>query len=438
MPTAANASKPAQPLTPIVPHTRIHAIDAVRGFALLGIFLVNIQSFGQPFGEFILPAPGPHESWLDGVAFFTVKALCEGKFYPLFSMLFGMGVVLQWRRARQAGRTFLGAGVRRMLALLAFGLLHALLVWYGDVLFMYALVGLGLMLLVGARVRILLTVGGILLGLAIVLSIGLGILMHSSDPSSPAATAPHEPVPHYDNPFKQWGDSFEEGEMKQGPSSPLWVQTESQAYRNGPYAQVFLFRGVTWLFMLIIELCGFGWHVAAMFCLGAALMKTGIFQPERRHLRRRLFRIGLLVGLPLCVAGALLPLAGAAGEIMAAPITMIGGPLLSMAYLSGISLIVESGRAEFLSRALANVGRLALTNYLMQSLIATTVFYFYGLALFGQLSRIERVGMVAGVYLVQVAFSALWLQFFAYGPMEWVWRSLTYLRVQPMRRAGPE
>ena len=100
-------------LSPIEPGSRIHAIDAVRGLALLGIFLVNIQLFGMPFGEMTRPQPAPHESMLDAAVFYVVRSLCEGKFYPLFSILFGMGLALQWQRATSAGRSFVGVGLRR-------------------------------------------------------------------------------------------------------------------------------------------------------------------------------------------------------------------------------------------------------------------------------------------------------------------------------------
>lgn len=425
-------------LNPVDPRTRIHAIDAVRGMALLGIFLVNIQIFGEPFGKMILHAPAPGESLTDAAAFYFVRVFCEGKFYPLFSLLFGMGIALQWGRAREAGRKFLAVGLRRMLVLMALGLLHAALVWYGDILFVYSTTGLVLVLLVKAKVRTLLTLAGVFFGVSIVLGVAMFTLMNSGEAQTVAERS--APTPHFDDPYREWIKGFENDQMNQGPVSRLWLDTETQAYREGPYLQLFLFRISSWAFMLVFFAMSIWWHVLAMFMLGAALLKHGIFQPERRPLRRRLLVIGMAVGLPLCIAAALLGGAGGFGEVAGAVLTMAAGPLVSLAYLSGISLLVDSGRCRLLTRSLANVGRMALTNYLLQSLIATTIFYFYGFGLFGETSRSQRVLIVLGVYAAQVALSAAWLRVFAYGPMEWLWRSLTYLRLQPMvRRArSPE
>jgi uncharacterized protein len=107
---------------------------------------------------------------------------------------------------------------------------------------------------------------------------------------------------------------------------------------------------------------------------------------------------------------------------------------MSLGYLVGWTLAVEDGRCRFMTRALANAGRMALTNYLMQTVIATTIFYFYGLALFARTTRVERLGIVLAVFAGQLLFSALWLRYFQFGPMEWLWRSLTYRRRPPFLR----
>lgn len=420
-------------LAPTPPATRIHAIDAVRGLALLGIFTVNIQSFAEPFGRFILPHPGPNESALDAAGFYVVKAFCESKFYPLFSMLFGMGMALQWQRAREAGRPFFGTGVRRQLVLLAIGLSHAVLLWYGDVLFLYSIAGMILLPLLRAGPRTLLMVGGAVLMVTVVLTTGLGVLMALSP--QPGDSTPTE-FPRYDDPFGAFLKGFEGKEMEQGPSSPLWLGTETQAYREGPYDQVLKFRLVSWAMMLVFSSLSFGWHLLSMFCFGAALLKLGIFSPEGARLRRRLLLIGLLIGLPLSVFAVALPALGKPGMIAAGPLTILAGPLLSLAYLTGIAILAERGRALWLTRSLSNVGRLALTNYLLQSIIATTIFYYYGFGLFGQTTRSERLVFVLAVFLAQVGFSAAWLRLFSFGPAEWLWRSATYLRLQPFRRAA--
>jgi len=215
---------------------------------------------------------------------------------------------------------------------------------------------------------------------------------------------------------------------------PIWIAAEREAYSKGPMDQVLKFRFMTYVMYLVFGVMGFIWHMAGIFLLGAALLKSGVFEPERRDWHRRFVKLGVLVGLPAAVlAAAILEVfPDGPAQILIAPIVMIGGPCLSLGYLGAITLLVRSGRARRVTGALAKVGRMALTNYLMQTLIATTIFYYYGLGLFGQTTRIERIGLVLGIYLCQIAFSAAWLKFFRYGPMEWLWRSLTYLRPQPI------
>jgi uncharacterized protein len=214
------------------------------------------------------------------------------------------------------------------------------------------------------------------------------------------------------------------------------LQTETQAYREGPYDQLFKFRALSWAIILFVCLIGFGWEIGAMMFFGAALFKAGLFTPERSHWFRRFCLVGLILGLPMCVAGAFAQryVPGTPGALLAAILQMIGGPLLSLGYLGAIALAVDRGWAPGLTGALANTGRMALTNYLTQTVVATTIFYYYGLGLFAQTTRVERVGIVLTVYCIQLVVSSIWLRYFQFGPMEWLWRSLTYMRLQPLVR----
>ncbi|MEX2219113.1 MAG: hypothetical protein WD749_10180, partial [Phycisphaerales bacterium] len=142
-------------LAPVAEGERIGAIDTTRGFALLGILVVNMQYFGEPFGTAIDHVPPRGGTTLDVGAFYIEKVLCEGKFYPLFSLLFGVGLAVQWSRAAARGRGFLAPGFRRLGALAVMGMAHGLLLWYGDILFVYATAGVWLLLMVWARARTL-------------------------------------------------------------------------------------------------------------------------------------------------------------------------------------------------------------------------------------------------------------------------------------------
>jgi uncharacterized protein len=183
---------------------------------------------------------------------------------------------------------------------------------------------------------------------------------------------------------------------------------------------------------------GTGLHVLAMFFLGAGLMKAGIFDPAKRTLRRRLALAGLLLGLPLVAVGTFLPLAisGAGGAVPRDVFQCVGGTLMSLGYLAGVILIVEGGRVVRLSRPVAAAGRMGLTGYLSETLLVTAVMYWWGLGLFGTISPAGEVGLTLVVYGAVVLISTLWLRVALFGPLEWVWRWLTYLRRPPLMRAA--
>lgn len=453
------APGPADPAAaaPLAPSARLWAIDAARGLALLGILLVNIQSFAEPFGRFMATAP-ESDDLPTAVAFYFVKIFCEGKFYPLFSLLFGIGLILQMNSvARSGGRSFAPLYLRRLLVLMLLGLTHALLLWYGDILFIYAFAGLFLMFARKLSGKVLLGIGvGLVLGAAVLGSaVGALMALGGPPPASAPASAPAEvsnaapasdppaesaSTPPALSPAARLGEGFRTGKLQGPPDQPLWMSLETEAYRDGPWLDAFVFRAMTWGFFIIFGLLGFGWHVIGMFFIGAGLMKLGLFAPEHRRVRARLALIGLVVGVPAAIASSLLATTPPAPlrTFGASFLLFAGGPLVSLMYLCGISLLVDSGALTAVTRTLAAVGRMALTNYLSHTLICTFVFYHWGLAQFGLWTRTERLGLVFTIFLAQCIISPLWLSTFRFGPMEWLWRSLTYLRPQPMLRRTPQ
>jgi uncharacterized protein len=225
----------------------------------------------------------------------------------------------------------------------------------------------------------------------------------------------------------------------QDPSSEIWMNTERRAYQEGPYSQVFMFRGFTWIMMIVWStFTGFILTIVAMFLLGAALVKSDAFSPQRRPLHRRLLMAGALVGLPMCAAAAFLATKESMPRMLVATVLQtLGAPLMSLGYLAGVTMLVHAGRAPWLMERLALTGRMALTNYLLQTVVATTLFYYYGFGLFGTVPQAGLLAIVAAVYSVQLlVISPLWLSRFRFGPMEWLWRTVTYWRAQPMARGA--
>ncbi len=452
---------------------RIDAMDACRGLALLGIFMVNIQLFSGPLGRLLSPEVGEGLTRGDWWAHHITGVFFTGKFYAQFSMLFGMGLVLQMTRARAAGKSFVPMYLRRLLFLVILGACHANLLWYGDILFTYAFAGAVLLMFRQVPAKVMFALAGALLLWTCVLTAGTTVLLTRAEAAQKervkeegkqekageggdagGAAVPHgggegeaagripaagEGAEHEKkSAMRRLRDGFRSGEITD-PSSPGWMEAETQAYRYGGFWQAAGMRSLTWASMLVFELMGFGWHVLALFFLGAGLLKAGIFNPEKIHWHRGFVLAGALVGIPLAGISDFahsLTSDALTSQLLASLPEFFAGPLMGLMYIGLVTLAVHSRTAPRVTGALQNVGRMALTNYLMQTVAATSIFYWFGLGLFGQVSGLACMGIVVGVYLVQVALSALWMRRFLYGPMEWLWRSVTYLRWQPMRRGA--
>lgn len=491
----APPSAPAPP-APVGDSSRILALDVARGIALFGIFAVNIDSFGQPIGDFLNPIIDAKAPVLDQAAALFRQVFCEGRFFPLFSLLFGIGLVLQRGRITATGRDFWPLYSRRLILLAAIGLTHALFLWYGDILFVYACCGFILMALAWASRRVLLLIAALLLAGVTLLTGTLGILMAvlpedafrppSSTPSAivspespggPSSEAPAEPAPIEasapteapapteatppveaaaapespadlpavspapdtasppQTPVRRLIRGFMTGEAH-SPDSAVWKEAELEAFGKGPFWQAFGVRAISWVSMIIFSLFGYGWDVLAMFFLGAALVKYDFFSRDNIRWPRRFFYAAALVGLPLSIllATAQWFIPHKAAIALRTLFIFPLGAIMALGYLSAVVLLVHAGIARRAAGLLANAGRMALTVYLGETVVATFIMYWWGLGYFGQTSASERFGIVVVVYLGLLLFANVWLCFFRFGPMEWLWRSLTYLKPQPLLR----
>lgn len=420
---------------------RIAALDVARGLALLGILLVNVEFFALPFGV-AAEVGGNAASGLGRALSAAVAILCEGKFYPLFSLLFGIGLALQKRSAAARGVAFHSFYLRRLGFLAGAGVAHALLLWYGDILFVYSVAGL--LLLIASRVggRRLLSVGVALLLIGVLLSSSMALIAGLASPresaeieTATAETAAESPASGAERagPFRRLIGALAAGDAPE-PGSEIWRNAETEAFRDGPYLDAVGVRALDFVAILVGQLFGGGFHIVGLFFLGAGILELGFFEPGSSW-PRRMALAGAALGLPLVVVGFLLE--GSTGDFGLFFWTLcntIGGPLLALAYLSLVTLRVGWRAGGPLSRALARTGRMAFTNYLAQTVIATFVTYHWGLARFGSLDAMERYALAAAVFALQVGASVLWLRGFRLGPLEWIWRSVTYGRRMPLRR----
>jgi len=434
---------------PVGEQERIVTLDVLRGVAVLGILLVNILTFAFTFSEFSVL------SWrgmapVDAAARLFIKFFAEFKFITIFSLLFGMGLAIQSRRAQQRGAPFARTYVRRLIILLIIGLMHGLLLWYGDVLFLYALVGLIAILFRNLRPKVLLTVAVCLFFFPFVLLSGCAAVAPDQDLSRP---------PDWEEIAREYEQSRAGGQAASRPASaaaaaeqrkdPSYDATmrlfrlmadEKRIYQSGTWVEMFVHRAVTFLLLInMANLLIIGWRCLALFLLGIYLVRGGFFDDTGRHRRSYLWFVivGLAVGIPMQIAaiaadeaGPTVGLASLAGTGLMYVATMG----MALAYVGAISLLCLRQKWVARLQPFAAVGRMALTNYLTHTVICSLIFYSFGFGLFGRIGVATALLIVLAIYIAQLVISPIWLRHFRFGPMEWLWRSATYWRLQPMRR----
>ncbi len=408
-----DSTPPAPPAT----NRRIETLDVLRGVALLGILLVNIEFFTRPIKAVALGFDSSLEG-VDHAVALAIHILLQGKFYSLFSMLFGMGFAIMLARAAEQGSGFFARYARRILVLGLIGLLHALYVWSGDILLTYALFG-AVMLLFFRRTpaRRLPIWAGVFLAVPPALLWLMALAL--SGPNVPPEMVESMQLQH-------------EGFVAS-------VASADQVLALGSFSEVNVQRRGDLDFMLS-SLAFFGISILGYFLIGAWFVRSRLILDSAAHLAwfRRVAVLGIGLGLPLCIAGfwlmqgesPMLPTRGMAG---ASTLSLLGNLLMCLAYLSGIVLLVHSQRMQAMLQRLAAAGRMALTNYLLQSLVWTWAFYGYGLGLYDQVPRWAMALGAVLFFALQVIFSQRWLSHFRMGPLEWLWRCLTYLQLQPLR-----
>ncbi|QDH69591.1 DUF418 domain-containing protein [Marilutibacter alkalisoli] len=403
-------------LQPTGANERLGSLDVLRGFALFGIALMNVEFFTSPLvarGDGIDPAA----SGLDWLADAFVYVFVTGKFWALFALLFGMGFAVMQQRAEAAGRPFAPVYLRRSLGLLAIGFGHAWLLWAGDILLAYSLAAL-LLLACFARAptRGLWAWGGGLyygiVGMVAASALLLGAM-------------------------EALGVAMDEQVVDAGRLA--FREEEIATYSAGSYAAATAFR-LRFLLDVFGEMLFFLPMALGVFAFGAWLVRCGVMADPEAH--RRLFRgfafIAWPTGLMLTlISVAIDPAPDLLSEALARPmwastLQMAGAPLMMLGYFGAFMLFLQRGARW--PGVLAPAGRMALTLYLMQSVIGTLVFYGYGLGLWGQVGRTTQILGVVVVFAVQVALAHAWMARFRFGPVEWLWRGLTYLRLPPMWR----
>lgn len=475
---------------PVAIRDRIQTLDVVRGIALLGIALMNVEFFNRPIGDLDAGMPAG-ATGIDFWAGWFVHVFVRGKFWTMFSLLFGMGFAVMLTRAEQAGRGFFAPYLRRSLALAAFGALHFICLWTGDILFSYATGALLLMLVFYAKPQVLLWLGVLLLAFAAAFgaahSLGhalpwqpmlgfgiplllLGVVAYALRrwPLSglraaglalyllPSLAMTIGGAVMLGQPPEAERDRIQQVEAKtpeqkkdvakalerraeQRKEHAQDIADETRLMRQGSYGEATAWRAGSFVKHLGPTI-GFAFIVLGMFLLGAWFIRSGVMADPAAHLKlfRQMAWIGIPLGLGLSLVAARIALTHVPGQNdgpfqLSMGLTFVGNLPACLGYV-GAAVLLLHGRWRHWLAQLAPVGRMALTNYLTQSALGTWFFYGYGLGHWG-MPRSQQVLYVLVVFALQVLLSRWWLSKFRFGPMEWLWRWITYGTRPPMRVA---
>jgi uncharacterized protein len=400
--------------------SRIIAIDTLRGFALLGILLMNIVSFAMPEIAYLNPNAFGGDEWYNRLTHAVVYIIADQKFMALFSLLFGASIMLLLTKLREQGRKTARFHYIRNFWLLVFGIIHGIF-WFGDILFVYAICGFILFFLRNLTPRWQFTLGIVLFLSPALLYIAGNNAIEVLPPEDQAILAdfwmPSDEVINAE--IERYRAGYPE---QVGPQGNL-TTTSSTALET--YLSILLYN-------FLIRALG-------MMLIGMAFYSWGIVTAKRSNtFYWRMTSIGFGVGVPLIIFGLWLhdranwessysPMIGQIPNLLATP-------FVACAYVALIMLWSRSNLWQAFQQHLAAVGKMALTNYIMQTIIATTLFYGHGLGWFGTIDRFGLLLVILGIWSIQLLLSPLWIARFRYGPLEWLWRSLSYGAIQPIRK----
>jgi uncharacterized membrane protein YeiB len=540
-------------LAPVTAADRIEALDVVRGFALFGIFLMNVDFFNRPTAFIGLGMPSGLTG-IDWIASWFVAYFVQGKFWTIFSMLFGMGFAIMLTRAERAGRAFIGLYMRRLVGLATFGAAHFIFLWGGDILFSYAVAAGGLLILLYGKWRpmllsavaltvvafvpgmgqvaafvatlaligllglymrsercirffgrplplfslVLLIIGAIGIVAALLLwavpgateegaapvivitvlvlvaawlaaryrnpaglrslrlgvglyvflttaTIGIGTIQYLAPAGSMSRDAQAAPAAVADAsiPAALAADMHKlprgSQRARQLEEHAAGAREEAAVMSAGSYLDAVQFRARQFP-AEVVETAAFSGLLIAMFLVGMWFVRSGVMADTRANLAlfRNLAVYALPFGIGLGLLGSLIAVSHTPGDLndgyqLAAGLAMFGNLPASLGYVGLVVVMLHSDTVFSKVSALAPAGRMALTNYLGQSLVSTCVFYGYGLGLWG-LPRSLQLLYAVVFFVLQVMFSRWWLKRYRYGPLEWVWRGFTYQQTPPMRR----
>lgn len=424
-------------ISSIKTNERIKALDVMRGIVLLGILLMNINGFGLTNAYDNPTVAGGAEglslyTWMTTILFF------EGTMRGLFSLLFGVGMFILLKRSQDRGAGIAGPDIyfRRLLWLLFFGLVHGyLLLWKGEILYDYALMGLLVYSFRNMTPKKLMLIAGFL--------VCVGTFWNYVDHRGNIKTMENVAIaetqkaaglaltPEQEEATNKWKDI-------QNKKSPAYIKEYNEKMRSGYFtvvkhlAPINMATDTTWFYKYNL------WDILSMMLLGIALFKLNILSAKRSYrLYGCMVAAGYIVGLSInyyemqtILTGNFSFLAFSKAEIT----YYLGRLAICIGHIGAIMILVKAPVLMWLKKRLAAVGQMALTNYIMHSIICMIIFTGVGFGLFGKLQRYELLFVVFSIWIFQLIVSPIWLKYFEFGPLEWLWRRLSYLQKPAFRK----
>jgi uncharacterized protein len=410
----------------------------LRAVALLGILVMNIPSFAFPGATYFNPNYSGTFWGADRVVWMISHLLFEQKMMAIFSMLFGAGVLLMTSRAEKNGAAPFPLHMRRMGWLFLIGMVHAYVIWEGDILVGYALCGLIVYPMRTFSAKTLAITGALVLALAVPLSTlqGVGFSQMNTRVNMLVVQQAEGGVLTEDE--QREIKAFDELNAIFEPNNE-GLREEELSFR-GSFADRLPVRAGIAVWLQTYGFVGWTlWRATGLMLVGMALIKSGFLSgacSKKRYARAALFGYGL--GLPVVAIGMVATEASrfemTTRFLYLDAFNYLGSVPVALAHCAVVMLLLMSSARRWIARALSPYGRMALTNYLGQSVICSLVFYGYGFGMWGQFSRVGLMGVVLAVWTVQIIFSHAWLSVFRFGPAEWAWRALVYWHAPKMRR----
>jgi len=408
-------SRQSDNFIPTLSEDRIYSIDVLRGFAVLGILVINIQSFSMISVAYLNPSAFGDLTGANKWVWIISHLLADSKFMTIFSLLFGAGIFLFTEKLEKKELAILNMHYRRIFWLLVFGMMHAYLLWYGDILVAYAVCAMIAILFRKLNPKVLIPLGIFFIAVPSFLYIFVGVSWNFIPPEG------------------------QEGILISWRSTPELITKELAAYRDSWISQMDIRIKEAVNLQTFVFLIYIGPRAGGLMLVGMGLYKLGILSAlKSNRFYTMALILGLVIGFPLVISGIYNNFAAEwvvnYSMFLGFQFNYWGSLFISFGYLSIIMLISKWEKLRNISGVLAATGRMAFTNYIIQTLICTWIFYGHGLGFFGSVDRTVQIIIVVSIWTLQLFYSPLWLKYFRFGPLEWLWRSLTYWKLQPFMR----